>query len=370
MSSPAVLRRRKTKAGDNSYVIRFLFALACAFVIAGVIAALFGYNPFEMLLNLFRGSLVGKLNFGTTLEKFTTILLLGTAFNLGAKVGFFNLGLEGSLYLGALTYAVIGYQFPNLPGYIYIPLCVVSAMLVGGLWGVLPAVLKAKWNVNEICVTLLLNYVATYFCTYAIYYVWSAKTSIPQTPQLCEQVQLPKILMPSRANVGLFIAAAGFLLIVFIIYRTPIGYRTKAIGQNPRFAEYIGIDQKRTMILTVLASGMVAGLAGGMEVAGLYGRFVDEFATGATFNGLLASRLVANNLLLLPVSSFALAMLQAGAYGVERACGISRAFIDCFTAVIIMMVTMDGLYDSFRKGIFKIIGRTSMRQRKEESANG
>lgn len=352
-----ILKPRQGSAEKRENAIKTAFAFLMAFVITSIIVSLFGYNPFGMFANLFKGAWVGKLNFGTTLEKMTTMLLLGVAFNMCTKVQFFNLGLEGSLYLGALTYAVIGYQFPNLPGYIYIPLCMVCSMIVGAVWSGIPAFLKARWNTNEICVTLLLNYVASNFCTYAIYYVWSAHTSIPQTPELCKQVLLPKILMPSRANVSLFIAIAIYLVVTFVIYKTSVGYKLKTVGQNGAFAEYIGINRKRTMILTVLVGGAIAGLAGGMEVGGLYGRFVDEFATGATFNGLLASRLVGNNLLLLPISSFLLASLNAGAYGVERSLGISRAFIDCFTAIIIMMVTMEDSYGFFRSSIQKLQSR-------------
>ena len=367
MNNTLLQKKNRRSTVKAQSVLRFLVALLFAFLIAGIIAALFGYNPFEMYVNLFKGAWVGKLNFGTTLEKLPTMLLLGMAFNLGSKVGFFNLGLEGSLYLGALTYAVIGYQFPGLPGYIYIPLCVITSMIVGAVWAFIPAFLRARWNVNELCVTLLLNYVVTNFCTYSIYYVWSAKTSIPQTPELAPQVQFAKILMPSRANVGLFIALIVFFVVLFVIYKTPVGYRLKAVGQNEMFAEYIGIDQKRTMIITVMVGGAIAALAGGMEVAGLYGRFVDEFASGATFNGLLASRLVSHNLLLLPFSAFALATLQAGAYGVERACGISRAFIDCFTAIIIMMVTIDGFYDVAHNGAVKIRNLFSRKAKREEA---
>lgn len=326
-----------------------------ALLISGIITALFGYDPFAVLYNLMRGALIGRLNFGTTLEKLTTMLLLGVAFNICTKVSFFNLGLEGSLYLGALTYAVVGYQFPELPKVVYIVLCMFLSMLAGALWAWLPAYLKLKWNVNEICVTLLLNYVVTNFCAYAIYYVWAAKTSVPQTPELSPSVQLSKILLPSRANTGLFIAIAVFAVTVLILYHTSLGYKLQSVGQNMKFAEYMGVNHKRMMIFTVMAGGAIAGLAGGLEVAGLYGRFVDQFAVGVTFNGLLASRLVSNNLLLLPLSSFALAFLQSGAYGVERGLGISRAFIDSFTAIIIMVVSMEELYPQVSKKIRQLI---------------
>lgn len=348
------INRLKTNPNEDSPVVKFLFALFTAFAIASIVAIFLGYNPITMFISLFQGAWVGELNFGTTLEKLTSILLLGTAFNLCTKVRFFNLGLEGSMYLGALTYAVIGYQFPDLPGVIYLPLCMICAMLVGAIWAFFPAYLKTKWHVNEICVTLLLNYVVDNFCTYSIYYVWAAKTSIPQTPELVSQVTLSKILLPSRANTGLFIAIAVCLMVIFVLYRTSLGNRIQAVGQNDKFAEYIGIEQKRTMILTVMASGAIAGLCGGIEVAGLYGRFVSQFAAGTTFNGLLASRMVSNNLLLLPLSAFGLASINSGAYGVERSLGISRAFIDSFTAIIIMVISMDALYPQFRHQVSRL----------------
>lgn len=360
------LAQKQLKA--STPIQRFIFSIVVSVLIACILALIYGYNPGRMFLNLAKGAWVGKLNFGTTLEKFTTILLLGTAFNICVKVDFFNLGLEGSLYLGALTYAVIGYQFPNLPGIIYVPICIICTLIVGAIWGAIPAFLKTKWNVNEVCVTLLLNYAVTLFCTYAIYYIWAAKTSIPQTPPLVEQVLFAKILLPSRAHVGLFLSIAIYIATLFFTYRTASGHRMLAIGQNQHFAHYIGIRHKRNIVLVVMVGGAMAGLAGGMEIGGMYGRFVDEFAMGATFNGLLASRLVSNNMFLLPISSFVLASLLAGAYGVERAVGIPRNFIDCFIYIMIMMITMDGFYDAVRGVVFKAFGAFSKNKVKEGSA--
>lgn len=173
------LANNQAKSNKAHQLRRFGFSLLVSVIVAFILAWIYGFDPIAMFANLFKGAFVGKLNFGTTLEKFTTILLLATAFNICIKVGFFNLGLEGSMYLGALAYAVVGYQFPNLPGYLYVPLCVLAAMFFGAIWGFLPAFLKTKWKVNEVCVTLLLNYVVTLFTTYAVYYIWAAKTSVP-----------------------------------------------------------------------------------------------------------------------------------------------------------------------------------------------
>ena len=360
------LANNQAKSNNAHQLRRFGFSLLVSVIVAFILAWIYGFDPIAMFANLFKGAFVGKLNFGTTLEKFTTILLLATAFNICIKVGFFNLGLEGSMYLGALAYAVVGYQFPNLPGYLYVPLCVLAAMFFGAIWGFLPAFLKTKWKVNEVCVTLLLNYVVTLFTTYAVYYIWAAKTSVPQTPELCDQVEFLRILAPSRAHIGLFISIAVYSVAFYFVYRTRIGYQQWTVGQNEHFAEYIGINTRKTVVLTVMLSGALAGLAGGMEIAGLYGRFVDEFGAGATFNGLLASRLVSNAMPLIPASAFVLAALQAGAYGVERACGIPRNFIDCFTTIIIMLITMEGFYDTVVGGCGKLIRRMTRKDKKTE----
>lgn len=337
----------KLKAGwkkNGSAILGFLLAVVIAFAIGGIVIAMLGYNPFQVYTELFKGALVGKLNIGTMLEKFTTSLLLGLAFNICAKVQYFNLGLEGCLYFGALAYAVVGYQFPNLPGFIYLPICILAAMITGAIWSFVPAFFKAYYNVNEVCVTMMLNSVAVLMTGYAIRYVWAAKTSIPQTPELVQQVKLTQILKPSRVSTGIFIAIGIYFLMLWVFRRTTFGFRINTVGDNPFFADYVGIKAKKVVMITVMLGGAVAGLAGGLEVGGLYGRLMDQFADGCTFDGVLASRFVNNNINLLPFSALGLAILKTGAYGVERYTGVPRPFIDCLTAMLILLLGMDKLF--------------------------
>ncbi len=330
---------------NQSIIVRYSLTFFFAFLIGALFMLFVGYSPVTVYGEMLYGIFGKELYFGTVIEKFSTVLLLGLAFNICQKVRYFNLGLEGSLYTGALAFAVLGYQFPNLPGFIYLPFCMIASMIVGAAWGLLPGYFRIWHNTNEICSTLMLNYVAIQLTTYAIYYVWAARDAIPQTPKVVSQVRIPQIMPPSRASVGLFIAIAVYLLFLFIFYRTTIGYRIKTVGQNSFFAEFVGINQKLVAILTVLTGGAVAGFAGGLEVAGYYGRFMEAFAFGSTFDGLLAARLVKNNLFALPFAAFVIAALKVGAAGVERATGVPRAFVDVITSLLILFVATDQLFE-------------------------
>jgi simple sugar transport system permease protein len=226
---------------------------------------------------------------------------------------------------------------------VHIPLCLAVGMIAGGLWAIIPAALKAYWKVNEVCVTILMNYVATYITSYLVAYPLSGKTGVPQTPALASSARLLRIMRPSRANIGIFIAIAALALVWFILTRTTWGYRIRQVGQNPSFAEYAGIRPKATMIWGMIMSGALGGLAGSIEVMGIYGYFLDGFSQGIAFDGMLASLIAKNDLKMVPVLAFFLAVLKTGALGMERFTGVPKALVDSIIAVFILIAAMEGL---------------------------
>jgi simple sugar transport system permease protein len=143
-----------------------------------------GYNPIEAYIQLFKGAFVGKLNFGTTLQKFTPLLLTSIAFVISSRVGVSNVGVEGELYLGAIAAAWVGFTFKGVPGPILILLCLIVAIIIGAAWAYIPGSLRAYLGVNEVCVTILMNYVAIYITSYLVNGPLSAKTGVPQTPTI------------------------------------------------------------------------------------------------------------------------------------------------------------------------------------------
>lgn len=341
--------------------INLLLTIVVSLIIGAVIILLIGQNPAEAYLQLFKGAFVGKLNFGTTLQMFTQLLLTSVAFVISSKVGVFNVGVEGELYLGAIAAAWVGYNFTSMPGPIHILLCFGLAMLVGAIWAWIPGMLKANWGVNEICVTILMNYVAMLFTSYLVNGPFSAKTGVPSTPPVAKNVILAAIMKPSQANTGLFIGIIAVAFIFWLMFSTTLGYKITTVGMNPYHAEYIGISSKNTMIWGMMISGCLGGLAGCIETLGVYGYFLDNFSAGIAFNGMLAALIVKNDLKMVPAMSFFFAALESGALGMDRYTGVPKSIVDTIVAVFIIFACMEGLFHLNKKYGFlrKIIANKS-----------
>lgn len=325
---------------SNKY-INVLFTIIISMFIGVVIILLTGHNPVEAYIQLFRASFIGKLNFGTTLEKFVPLFLTAMAFAVSSKVGIFNVGVEGELYLGAIITAWAGIFFKFLPFPLHFLICIILAVIIGSAWASIPAILKSYWKVNEVCVTILMNYVAIYITSYLVNGPLSAKTGVARTLDVAKGITLYQFMKPSRANLGLLIAILIAILIAFILNKTTLGYRIKTVGLNEMHADYVGINSKRTIIFTMMFSGAIGGIAGLIEVLGVYGYFLDNFSANLAFDGMLAALIVKNDFKMLPFISIFLAALKSGALGMERYTGVPKSLVDTIIAIFIIFATME-----------------------------
>lgn len=270
---------------SNQGIFRIAFTLALSLIIGAVIILVIGQSPLEAYGALLKGAFFGARGFGSTIALFTPLLLTSAAFAVAAKAGVFNVGVEGAVFLGGLTAAYVGEAMGNLPGIILIPLCFLTAIITGALWSLFPAVLKAYLDVNEVCVTILMNSVAIYLTSYFVSGPMSAGTTLPQSKPV--GATLSKILLPSSANTGLFIAIIVVILLVIMLQKSTMGYEINAVGTNPMFAEASGIDPRKTVIKAMMLSGAIGGIAGCIEVLGVHGFFLNNFALGLGSNGML-----------------------------------------------------------------------------------
>lgn len=336
---------------NNKYTGVILSITTCI-VLSGIILSFMGYDPITVYFQLLKSAFIGNFNIGTTLEKFVPLLLTGMAFIISARVGIFNVGVEGELYLGAITAAFIGYSVKGLPAIVHIPLCFICAMVVGAIWAFIPGFLKVYYKVNEVCVTILMNYVALNITSYLVSGPLSGKTDISQTSRIEPSATLFRILRPSRANIGLFIAIGVCILIHYVIKRTKFGFKMTSTGLNPKFSEYSGIKSKKIMIIGMMLSGAVGGLAGAIEVMGIYGVFLDNFSSNIAFDGMLAALIAKGSIAALPIFSLFIAALKTGSLGLERHTGIPKSLIDIIIALFILLVTMEKLFE-FKKKLKK-----------------
>lgn len=325
-------------------VINVFLAIFIALVIGTLLMYFMGYNISEAYTALFNGAFKGRFNFGGTLERFVPLLLTGLAFAIAAKASIFNIGVEGQLYFGAITAAYFGFAIKGLPAVLHIPLVLILAGAAGGLWAMIPGWLRAKYNVNEVTTTIMLNYVAIFFVSYIVNHPFkNPNVGVPQTPNVQQTARLAKIMLPSRANVGIFIALGILIFFIWLMDRTTTGYKIKAVGYNPFFTNYVGIKSKLIMVFTMFLSGMVGGVAGGIEILGIHGYLLDNFSPGYGFDGIMVGLLARNNLKALPLVAFFLAVLRSGAINMERFTGIPKEMIGIVEATIILLAAAEAI---------------------------
>ena len=322
----------------NSF-LKILFTFFLAILVGAIFILAIGENPIDAYLALLKGALGTKLGRGNVIAGFTPLLLTATAFAVAAKAGAFNVGVEGEVILGGITAAYIGINW----GFLSVPLlylaCFTGAIVVAMLWGLIPAILKAYFNVSEVCVTILMNTVALYIGSYLVSGPMSAGVATPQSKPVL--VTIPKIMKPSSANMGVFIAILVVLAVIWMTYKTKWGYKIRTVGSNPAHADYAGINSKKVFIGAMLLSAALGGVAGCIEVLGVHGYYLDGFARDLGTNGMLAALIVKSNMLFTPFVAFFLAVLKAGAMAMQQATSVPKSIVDTISAVFIIIATMD-----------------------------
>ncbi len=332
--------------------LRILLILIVAMAAGAVIILLIGQNPLDAYGALLKGAFSGKRNLGTTLANFTPLLLTGMAFAIASKAGAFNVGVEGEVFLGGIAAAWVGINVSGLPAYAHLLLCFAAATAAGALWAIIPAVLKAYYKVNEICVTILMNYVALFITSYLVTGPMSAGVANAQS--LPVLVTLNQFMKPSSVNTGIFIALALSVGLILMMNKTRLGFKIRMAGTNPMFAEYAGIDPKEILVKTMMISGGIGGIAGCIEILGVHGYFLNNFASGLGSNGMLAALIVKNDLALVPFMAMFLAVLKSGAMGMQQTTGVPKSIVDTITALFIIFATMETLFTFNRVRLPKV----------------
>jgi ABC-type uncharacterized transport system permease subunit len=279
-----------------------LGAIAVALVISGAIIALVGGDPIASYLHILKASFgsVGVLS--DTLVKATPLILTGLACALAFRMRLWNIGAEGQFLLGAWGASAV-VLFPlvpaGTPGFILIPLMMVAGMIAGGVWGLIPGVLRARLGVNEIITTLMLNYIALFWIQFWVFGSWS-EGGFQQTKAFPTQAWLPRLSdfadagpafrgLPVHLGLIFGLVAAGLLWL--FLERSRFGYEIRLIGDSPRAARYAGIDIGRRLIVVFAISGALAGLAGMSEVNGSVHRLQDHISPGYGFTAVIVAYL-------------------------------------------------------------------------------
>ncbi len=306
-------------------VVLSVGAIVVALVIGGLVIAVAGGNPFASYAHIAQASFgsIGVLS--DTLVKATPILMTSLACSIAFRMKLWNIGAEGQFIMGAFgasAVVLVPLFPPETSAWVVLPTMMLAGILAGALWGLIPGLLKAKLNVNEIISTLMMNYIAVSWINYWIFAVWT-EGGFQMSPVFPKNAWLPRLLDYADAvpffrglttHAGLLMGILVAILLWLVIYRSRWGYEIRLIGDNPRAAEYAGINITRNTVLVMILSGALAGLGGMSEVAGTVHRLqTSPIAAGYGFTGIIVAWLSKlNPLVAILVSVLFGALLLAG----------------------------------------------------------
>lgn len=331
-----------------------VFATLAALLIGAVMLLFLRVNPLEAYKALWDGAFGSSNAIAETLVKATPLLLVALGICISFRGDVINIGGEGQMIVGAILATWIGLTFTTLPGWLVISLAMLAGFLGGALWGGIPGVLKAYFNVNEILSTVMMNAIAVQLMNYLLRGPMidpaqaELASKIPQTAPLLDVFRLPR-LVPTRLHLGALIAVILAVLVYILLWRTTAGYRIRAVGQNPHAARYAGIKVQRYMVLALLLSGAFSGLAGATQVYGVNYRMITDgsasgFTGSAGFNGIVAALFGQLHPIWSIPASILFGALLVGANKMQRMVQVPSALVIALNGLVVVFVVSSEIW--------------------------
>jgi simple sugar transport system permease protein len=280
-----------------------------------------------------------------TIISATPLILTGLSVALAFRVGLFNIGAEGQLYLGALFAVIVGFSFVGLSWFVHLPLALLAGIVGGALWGFIPGILKARTGAHEVIVTIMLNFVAYNLIG------WSLRTELVQREGRSDAIS--KIVEPTaalaplvqglRANWGIVIALIAAVAVWWLVFRSTKGFEFRAVGFNPRAARYAGMSIAWSTVLSMVIAGALAGLAGAAVILGGSRTLSPGFSPGYGFDGIVVALVGNTRPLGVVAAALLFGALRAGATPMQAATGTPLDLVVIIQALVIMFIAAPGL---------------------------
>ncbi len=333
-------------------------SLGLALILGAVLLLVTGVDPLATYGAMLQGAfgspgqwLKGDFyNLSETLVKAIPLMLCGLGVGIAFRMLFWNIGAEGQLAAGGIAAAEVAlFWGPALPAPLVLPTMIGVGFAAGALWGLIPALLKAFLQVNEIITTLMLNYVAILLVEYLFYGPWKDPKGygFPGTAEFIEAAWLPR-LPDSRVHAGLLFALLAALFIWLVLSRTKWGYEIRVIGENPRTARYAGISLVRNIILVMVLSGGLAGLAGMAEVAGIAHRLQKGLTVGYGYTAIIVAWLARLGPWRTLLVAFLLAALLVGGDQIQITMKLPAAIALVLQGLILFCMLGGDLFSQYR----------------------
>lgn len=334
--------RKKPLTSPLVGILTSLGAAVVALLAGAVMMSLMGTNPIAGYRELILGIVGSRHGIAESLVKATPLIILALGIAIAFNASVWNIGAEGQLYIGALFSTWTAIALRHLPPYVLWPIVLVAGIGMGGLWAAIAGYLRARYRINEIIVTVMMNYVAVFLVQFMVSGPLRERDSVgvgfPQTDVIPEALWLPRVLPRTRLHLGFLIALLLAVAIHLLFKHTTLGFSLRAVGKNPTAARFAGVNASRTMIIAMSLSGGLAGLAGLVEVFGIHHRLLDGISPGYGFIAIIVALLGNRQPLQVVIAGVLLASLDFGAHTMQRGTGVPVSLVVTIEYLTVILI--------------------------------
>ena len=350
---------KRDELPTSKRVLIMLVAILLSIVCAGIILLAFGLSPIDVFAQMIIGSFGTPLRIQSTLTKAIPLIIASLGIIIAFKMKFWNIGAEGQITMGATGATFVALNMaPTTSPFIALPLMALAAILCGGIWALIPAIFKAKWNINETIFTLMMNYVAIKFVMYLQAGPWKDPNfnGFPRIATFSDSFILPSVF---GVNIGWIIALLAVALVYFITKHTKLGYEIAVIGESIGTARYAGINIGRTIVIAMLISGGLIGLVGMIQASAVEKTLVSTIAGGMGFTAIITAWLSKLDPIKTLFVCLAFAVLMQGGDYIQIALNVSSSVSEVVQGLILFFVLGSEFFIRYK---------VSLRNKKEVTA--
>lgn len=333
---------------DTYNLLRVLVAILIALGIACAIIFCVSEEPLTAIQKLLLGPLQTKRNFFTVISTMIPLVFTGLAINVMHKSGLFSMVADGSFYMGAVAAAYVAIEW-TLPSGLHQLALIIVASVVGGIIGLIPALIKKYTGANELVVSLMLNYVFFYGGMFVINTWLLDQTTGFASYKFKETARLGLMIKGTNLHYGFLIMLAVIAVMYILVEKSEFGYRLKVTGASRRFAKYSGIGVTGVMIGSQCIGGILAGMGGAIELVGIYRKFEWYKPVSYVWDGILVNLLASSKPALIPVAAFFLSYVRVGADIMSRNSDVDNEIVAVIQGVIILLVAAERFLYGMKK---------------------
>lgn len=326
------------KLKNLSELGKSLAAIGIALLIGALFVLLSGESPIEAYGALLKGALGSPKSIANTISKSIPLAFTGLAVALGSRCGMLNIGAEGQLHAGAMAAVLTALSLSFLPSPILMVVSILAGVLAGMLVGSIPGIFKAKLNTSEVIVAIMLNYICTLFTSWLVNGPVKAQGSAAQTQVIPEGVWFGRLIPQTQLTSAVFLLLIVAIAMYVFLWKTSLGYQLRAVGANASAAGTAGIKVNVFLIMSMVLSGGLAGLAGVTEVFGKYHRFIEGFSPSFGFTGIAVAILGRNHPVGVLLTALLFGIMDMGALRMARVTNVSTNMVTVVQSLVILLV--------------------------------